>query len=277
MEKNCLIFSILLVVFFLFVFSPAFAQVERITDLRCIVSSEPRSIMLLFTPPQNAIRFDVRYSLSTITEETFNLALQFPQNWQGNTNSGLVTDLTEEKTWFFAIKAIDQNNNYSPISNIAYCYLPHKEVFKDSTPPTSSIIDPENNSTIPASKDYLIKGTSDDTGGSSVRKVEISFDNGKTWFLTEPKESLKNGFTWEYLWKDPKAGTYFLKTRATDWWENQESNLNLIKVIVEEEKEKTPQIPKEEIKEGIEKIKQQLIEIIKQMILALIEELKTKL
>jgi len=163
----------------------------------------------------------------------------------------------------------------------------------DNTPPTSEITDPEDGATITAGEDYLIQGTSSDTGGSSVKQVEISFDGGMTWQTVTPLETSDNGFTWQYLWENPEEGTYNIKTRATDWIGNTETPGEGITVYVkapQEEEEVTEEQPTEEeevteeekpisemsleeIKAKIIEIQRKILEILIQLIQALQEQL----
>ena len=250
------------------------AQPSVITNLDCVFSEMKGSVWLTWTPPSGTQRYDVRYALSPITASDYNLTYQFLQSWSGTANQGLVTDLTEDKTWFFAMKAIDAGGNTSAISNVAYCFVPKIKVQKDDIAPVSLIEEPKDGATILTGKDYIIKGKSSDTGGSSVQKVEISFNDGKTWFLTKPKESIGVGFNWEYLWEKPTAGTYTIKTRATDWWENQEipGEGIKVKVVTELPVEKPPaekpisQMSVIELKAKISEIQQKIIELLSQLI-----------
>ena len=78
--------------------------------------------------------------------------------------------------WY--VKAFDSagGQSSSPIGNFI--------VSIDTTPPTSSIINPVANQYI-GGESYTITGSaSDNTGGTGVQRVEISFDGGNTWFDT---------------------------------------------------------------------------------------------
>lgn len=99
-------------------------------------------------------------------------------------------------------------------------------------PPVSSITSPVSGATIEAGKNYIITGSSNDVGGSSVQVAEISFDNGVTWFSTTSKTALSAGFTWEYVWANPVVGAYTIKARATDWLGNREVPVSGISVSV---------------------------------------------
>ena len=248
------------------------AQPAAISDLQCFFAQMPGSVWLTWTAPAGANSYDVRYFPGAIDATHYNLAWQFSQNWSGTAQQGLVTNLTGNTTWFFAMKAIDASNNYSDISNVVSCFVPTGVVQPDKIAPTSLISDPKDGATILANTDYIIKGESSDIGGS-VQKVEISFD-GKNWFKTKAKESIGTGFTWEYLWEKPTEGTYTIKTRATDWWNNQETPGQgiKVKVIAELAVEKPPvekpisQMTAEELKAKIVEIQQKIIQLLSQLI-----------
>lgn len=262
------------ILFLFFTASSVNAQPSAITDLRCVFSEMPGAVWLTWTPPAGAVSYEVRYALSPINTRNYHLAYRFPQNWPGTANQGLVDYLTENKDWFFAMKAIDARGNFSDISNTVWCFVPKKVIEKDETPPTSSISDPKDGAIILAGRDYIIKGISSDTGGSSVQKVEISFDDGKTWFLTKPKESIDRGFSWEYLWEKPVVGNYILKTKATDWWENKETPSFGIRIIVKElgiekpkiEEKPIGEIAIKELETKILELQQKIIQVLKQLI-----------
>jgi len=250
------------------------AQPAAISDLQCFFSQMPGAVWLTWTAPAGAVSYDVRYSPGSIDAIHYNVAGQFSQNWSGTAQQGLVISLTENKTWFFAMKAIDASNNYSDVSNIVSCFVPAMAVQIDKIAPTSLITDPKDGATILANKDYIIKGDSSDTGGSSVKQVEISFDEGKNWLKTEAIEGNKNnGFTWQFIWSKPAVGDYHLITRATDRMGNIETPGSGIKVIVKElETEKPPtekpisQMTAEELKAKIAEIQQQIIQLLTQLI-----------
>jgi len=272
MLKNFKIFFLTI----LFLVLPFFisAQPSAITNLDCVFSEMKGSVWLTWTPPAGTQRYDVRYAQSPITAADYHLTYQFTQSWLGTANQGLVTDLTENAEWFFAMKAIDTDGYYSPISNVVSCFVPKIKAQVDDIAPTSSITEPKDNATILTGKDYIIKGKSSDTGGSSVQKVEISFDDGKTWFLTKPKESIDSGFYFEYIWKTPAEDDYKIKTRATDWYDNQEMPGQgiKVKVVTELPVEKPPvekpisQMSVIELKAKIAEIQQQIIQLLTQLI-----------
>ncbi|MEW6499055.1 MAG: fibronectin type III domain-containing protein, partial [Cyanobacteriota bacterium] len=70
-----------------------------------------------------ATGYDVRYSTSQITtNEHFNAATQASGEPQpaaaGTQETFVVTGLLENTTYYFAVKAFDEDNNYSPLSNV---------------------------------------------------------------------------------------------------------------------------------------------------------------
>jgi VCBS repeat-containing protein len=76
----------------------------------------------------------------------------------------------------------------------------------DHTPPTSTV-NPLGSLT--AGNLVTITGTASDVGGA-VASVEVSTDNGLTWFTATGDE------TWSYSWTPQAAGTYTILSRAVD-------------------------------------------------------------
>jgi hypothetical protein len=95
----------------------------------------------------------------------------------------------------------------------------------ETNKPVSSISQPTGGATIPKST-YTIKGTADDRSGSGIQKVEVSLDNGQTW-----KPASGSG-SWSHEWQIPAAGTYLLKSRATDVVGNMEAPAAGVSVTV---------------------------------------------
>lgn len=106
-----------------------------------------------------------------------------------------------------------------------------QSIVRSSTPrktaPISTITSPASGSVIIAGQPYIIKGQSIAYSGASIQLVEVSLDNGVTWFNAVAKDFLAAGFAWEYVWLNPIAGSYTLKTRATDWLGNQEAPVSV--------------------------------------------------
>ncbi|MEY4877555.1 MAG: hypothetical protein RL708_2705 [Bacteroidota bacterium] len=93
---------------------------------------------------------------------------------------------------------------------------------KDMTPISkmdvrSIFVTPEPDSILQSGKTYHIVGVAMD-GGDGIAKVEISFDNGKTWAATKLDVDFGK-YSWRHWvidWKAPAAGKYMLKVKATN-------------------------------------------------------------
>ena len=271
------------------------ANPASITTLACSSSASPGTVWLTWTEAAGCTTgYDVRYLTSNIADDTdFGNATVFNQTWAGASPQAprqeLVTGLTPNIRYYFNQKTKGANNTLSTISNTITCIAPSQAAATlDTKAPTSSISDPKDGATILAGKSYTIKGTSADTGGSSVQKVELSLDGGTTWITVPPKTTNTTaGFDWGYLWSDPKVGTYNLKTRATDWVSNQETPGAGIKVTVATElpiekpvvEKPVTEMTIEELKAKITEIQQKIIELLQQLIQLIqsqITELQTK-
>ncbi|WP_433240080.1 DUF4082 domain-containing protein [Streptosporangium sp. CA-135522] len=82
----------------------------------------------------------------------------------------------------------------------------------DTSPPTSTIVSPANNGTVPSGGAVVpIQGTASDTGGGVVAAVEVSVDGGTRWFQATGRTN------WQYNWTTPATtGTVTIRTRAVD-------------------------------------------------------------
>ncbi|WP_245291042.1 DUF4082 domain-containing protein [Methylobacterium aquaticum] len=80
----------------------------------------------------------------------------------------------------------------------------------DRTAPTSTVTTPTTGSSVTAFTPVTITGTATDAGGGVVAGVEVSTDNGVTWRAATGDE------TWSYTFAPQVAGTYQIRTRATD-------------------------------------------------------------
>ncbi|WP_425350070.1 N,N-dimethylformamidase beta subunit family domain-containing protein, partial [Methylobacterium tarhaniae] len=87
----------------------------------------------------------------------------------------------------------------------------------DHTAPTSTITTPTTGSSVAAFTPVTITGTATDAGGGVVAAVEVSTDNGVTWRAATGDEN------WSYTFAPQVAGTYMIRTRATDDSINMES------------------------------------------------------
>ena len=98
----------------------------------------------------------------------------------------------------------------------------HDSLAKDVAPINkldvrSIFVTPEPDSILQSGKTYHIVGVAMD-GGDGITKVEISFDDGKTWTATKLDVDFGK-YSWRHWmidWKAPTAGKYILKVKATN-------------------------------------------------------------
>jgi DMSO/TMAO reductase YedYZ molybdopterin-dependent catalytic subunit len=149
--------------------------------------------------------------------------------------------------WIKQITVINQNFT-GPFQSIDYVYYPHKETNKDARPVTTMKV----NSTIqkPLDRDILntgkhfIKGIAW-TGKGTIRKVEISTDNGQTWSNAKVDNRNKPGYewvSWSHEWNIEEKGEYTILSKATDsfsrvqpmspLWNRKGYGYNAVDVIV---------------------------------------------
>jgi hypothetical protein len=206
-----------------------------IANLSCISSGSAGAVWLRWTTPVAATgAYVVKTSLATITAgnfdavtaNTFTQAPVWVTGTVGVVQQRLVNALTPNNVYFFNLKAGGAGTSLSAVSNTVFCTAPTAYTAgtgsSDSTAPTSAVTDPTVGQGILAGTAYTIKGTSSDTGGSSVLKVEVSTDGGTTWNIVTPVTSSGTGFTWQYAWTH-SIGSYTIKTRATDGFGNIET------------------------------------------------------
>lgn len=79
----------------------------------------------------------------------------------------------------------------------------------------SVFVSPASGETIPSGKDYVIEGLAFDDG-TGIQKVELSFDDGRTWKETKlnPELGRYSWRRWKYTWL-PVSGTVHIRVRAT--------------------------------------------------------------
>jgi len=221
---------------------PVYVGPVAIADLTCISSGSAGAIWLRWTTPVGATgAYVAKTSLATITAGNFDAvtANTFSQTWVTGTigvvQQRLVNALTPNNVYYFNVKAGGVTAlSLSKISNTVYCTAPTagSTGASDTTAPTSTITSPTESQGIKAGESFTITGTSSDTGGSSVSLVEISLDDGTTWYSTSAITSTATGFDWNYIWSSPALGSYTIKTRATDGFGNIETPGDGVPVVV---------------------------------------------
>jgi hypothetical protein len=209
------------------------AAPAAIDNLTCESSGQAGSVWLRWTTPAGAsISYTAKHALAAMTNDgEFNAGTTFSQTWPvltvGSSAQNLVTGLNPNTRYYFAVKSTGFGPTTSAISTPAgtTCIAPSSAApSSDLIAPISYITSPASGSTIAAGTAYTIKGTASDTGGSSVQKMELSLDGGTTWNPASVKAGdTGTNVTWEYTWASPSAGSYTIKTRATDWVSNTET------------------------------------------------------
>jgi hypothetical protein len=85
----------------------------------------------------------------------------------------------------------------------------------DSTPPGSGVSSPENGANFTTGQPVAIKGSASDAAGR-VAGVEVSVDGGATWHKATSTSFGKSSVSWRYNWTPASAGTFTIRSRATD-------------------------------------------------------------
>jgi hypothetical protein len=148
-------------------------------------------------------------------------------------------------------------------------------VVSDTTAPVSKITSPALGAVIAAGQSYTIEGTGTDNA-SSVTKVEVSVDGGKTWSLAQVSASVTHigaSYTWSYVWANPADGEYAIKVRAADSVGNVESPGPSVTVKVGVGAPAVPTTPEKPITEMTVSELQQKLNELRQTLLNLLQKL----
>lgn len=81
----------------------------------------------------------------------------------------------------------------------------------------SIFVEPDTTEPVSANKQCLVEGLAFNDG-TGIKKVELSFDNGKTWEETKlnPDLGKYSWRRWKYDWTPKTKGVYHLQVKATD-------------------------------------------------------------
>jgi len=81
----------------------------------------------------------------------------------------------------------------------------------------SIFVEPDTSEQVFANKPCLVEGLAFDDG-TGIKKVELSFNNGKTWTdaILNPELGKYSWRRWKYTWTPKETGIYRLCVRATD-------------------------------------------------------------
>jgi len=133
--------------------------------------------------------------------------------WVGSLNS--VNVLTDTFHGFWMTKAYqvpkDGSLNEKPDS-LAKATVPITNINLHSI-----FVEPEPTDTVIANKQRLVEGLAFDDG-TGIKKVELSFDAGKTWVETKlnPELGKYSWRRWKYDWTPTNKGAYHILVKATD-------------------------------------------------------------
>lgn len=218
------------------------AAPSAINDLTCVKDINAGAIWIRWTPPAGvaaANAYELKYaegnSIIYMNAFTYVPAGDWASGTVGLEKQELATGFNVGTEFTFEMKVKNDADEWSAPSNPATCTSPQGPNY-DSTAPTTAITFPSYNSIFSVSQGaIIIKGTSKDKGGSSVKQIEVSLDNGVTWNLADPVSNDDGNLTWQYVWDSPSVGDYVIKARAMDWFNNLETPSTgiVIKIVSE--------------------------------------------
>jgi hypothetical protein len=271
------------IIFLLFLFSFNFCQAQSvISDFQCQPGETEGAFWLSWTVPSDIAStspYQLKYSQgNSIHEET---ALTYNQNWLpgtvGTKKRELVTGFNPGTEFTFALKWKNEAGNWSALSNAKTCIAP-TSTKADNLAPEFDIDNLKSGDTIFEKEDFKIEGWAKDVGGSSVKKVEISFDK-KNWEKAISVKNVEGKVYWQYFWKSPKMGEYKIFVRAEDWMDNVSQAKEIeVKVIARQELEKVAtssqettekpisEMTAEELKLKIKELQEKIIALLTQLI-----------
>jgi len=205
------------------------AAPSAINDLTCVKDINAGSIWIRWTPPTGvaaANAYELKYaegnSIIYMNAFTYVPAGDWASGDVGLMKQELAIGFNPGTEFTFEMKVKNDADEWSAPSNPATCSAPLGNNV-DTIPPTTTINYPPYNGSIALSQGALtIRGISKDSGGSSVKQVEVSLDNGQTWNLADPVSEENGNMIWQYVWSTPSVGSYIIKARATDWMNNLE-------------------------------------------------------
>ena len=274
--------KIIKIIFLTILFSFNFCQAQSpILDLKCQPAETAGAIWLSWTVPLNITStnpYQLKYAQgNSIHEET---ALTYNQNWlpgtPGASKRELVRGLNPGTEFTFALKWKNEAGDWSALSNAKTCIAPTLTK-ADNLAPEFEITNLKSGDTIFENENFQIEGWAKDIGGSSVKRMEISFDK-KKWEKTFSVKNVEGKIYWQYLWKNPKIGEYKIFFRAEDWMDNiSEPKEIVVKVVKREEiKESTStessfekpvsEMTIEELKIKIKELQEKIIILLNQLI-----------
>jgi len=271
------------IIFLMFLFSFNFCQAQSaISNFQCQPAETEAAFWLSWTVPSEIAStspYQLKYAQgNSLHEET---ALTYNQNWlpgiPGTIKRELVKGFNPGIEFTFALKWKNEGGDWSTLSNAKTCIAP-TSTKADNLAPEFDIDNLNSGDTIFEKEDFKIEGWAKDVGGSSVKKVEISFDE-KNWEKAISVKNVEGKIYWQYLWKNPKIGEYKIFVRAEDWMDNISQAKEIqVNVIARQEVEKeanfgqetmekpVSEMTAEELKSKIKEIQEKIIALLTQLI-----------
>ncbi|MCX6832491.1 MAG: hypothetical protein NT028_10255, partial [candidate division Zixibacteria bacterium] len=199
----------------------------KVDDLGAIPGFNTGELYLTWTAPGNdsdlgtAAAYDIRYLPSSINESNWNSAdlydsLPLPLI-AGSAQSLLMTGLVPDQAYYIAIKASDEAENISPLSNVASA-----KAQADSLEPQDyqvEIVSPINQSALNTSHPTLTVANID-APGSNLYYFEVDADDDFAELVTVSSPVLQNSSgetSWKTELKLLPNRTYFWRARANDY------------------------------------------------------------
>lgn len=226
---------------------------------------------LNLTVPAAGLRIFVSSEISEIA--TANRTLQFKISALLDNNENGQYDLGDLGVYL-------ASGNNGPTDN--YVLNPQRQTIRgfvlDNLAPKAVITWPSQGETI-ATSTYTVKGEARDQGGSIPQWVKIALTpEGEEEVWQEVAATSDNFLTWQYNWQNITEGTYNLKVKSKDWFDNEAISERIVQVKVEfpEEEEVVEEVAEEEevVEEQEEEEEEEVAEPISEMT---IEEVRAKI
>ena len=200
----------------------------KVSDLTAHPGNNAGEVILSWTAPGDdgydgtATQYDIRFYNFEITDSNWSQAIQLAnppqpqaagtrQTWTIPSSAGL----TPGATYYFALRARDEMNNWSPVSNSPFTYAStgSSAPQPDNTPPSPipTLLKPEDNAIV-TSLPIIFKWTASEDLQSPPVSYELQISNNQN-FQSPISISCYNT---EYLLTSLPEGKYWWRVRAKD-------------------------------------------------------------
>jgi len=207
-----------------------------------------------------ATAYDIRYSYENIDESDWNNATEFIQSFvplaSGETEQLLITGLEPETEYYFAIKAIDDNDNYSLLSNV--CDINTQAVADVISPAIISDLSAELTDNNNALLSWTAVGDDENIGTALYYEIKISEQliTEANWINATMLENLpipsESGTAEEYLVTNlVENRTYYFAIKAVDESDNASSLSDCVNITTESDEVAPAAIIDLQVHEGL--------------------------